>query len=103
MHVHDLARAIRFIVEIRGDTEYDLLNVGTGKDLEIRELASIVKEVIGHNGMVEWDRTKPDGTMRKLLDTTRINNLGWQPSISLENGITEVYRYFMENYDNLRH
>lgn len=103
MHVHDLARAIRFIVEFRGDTEYDLLNIGTGKDLEIRELASIVKEVIGHNGMVEWDRTKPDGTMRKLLDTTRINNLGWQPSISLENGITEVYRYFMENYDNLRH
>lgn len=102
MHIQDLARAIRFIVELKENTGCDILNVGTGRDMEIRELAAIVKEITGHTGMIIWDNSKPDGTMRKLLDTTKINNLGWQPAITIEDGITEVYNYFCENYDKLR-
>jgi GDP-L-fucose synthase len=68
------------------------INIGTGKDLTIRELAELIKGIVGFNGKLEWDSSKPDGTPRKLLDVSKINNLGWKEKISLEEGIRLVYQ-----------
>ena len=92
LHVDDLAAACLFLLE-----EYDdeiPLNVGCGKDVTIRELAEIVARVTEFSGNLEWDSSKPDGTPQKLLDTTRINDLGWTPTIELEAGIESTYRWF---------
>jgi GDP-L-fucose synthase len=67
------------------------LNIGTGKDLRISELAEVIKSIIGFTGEIAWDSSKPDGTARKLLDVSRINSLGWKESIDLEEGIKMVY------------
>ena len=74
----------------------DLINVGTGTDVTIRELAETVQKVVGYRGDMMWDRSKPDGTPRKLMDTSRINSLGWKPAIALERGIEETYRWYLE-------
>ncbi|MEI6351440.1 MAG: GDP-L-fucose synthase [Verrucomicrobiota bacterium] len=95
LHVEDLARACRFLLET--DDSPDLVNVGCGEDLTIRELAEIVCESVGFQGKLVFDTTKPDGTPRKLLDTSRINRLGWTPRISLREGIASTYRWFLEN------
>src|SRR6056297_2923212 len=87
LHVEDLAEAVRFIMEYEGELEYDLINTGTGEDLSIKELAETVQEVVGHKGSIDWDTTKPDGTPRKLMDVSRINDLGWKAEIGLEEGI----------------
>jgi GDP-L-fucose synthase len=100
LHVTDLAKAVRFISE--SDTNAELINVGTGKDISIENLALLMKKVIGHSGRIVWDDTKPDGTMRKLLDTSRINTLGWTPSVELENGIRTTYQWFLDNVHNIR-
>jgi GDP-L-fucose synthase len=72
------------------------INIGTGKDLTIKELATLVKEIVGFRGNIEWDSSKPDGTPRKLLDVSKINGLGWKEKIPLKGGIVNVY----ENYDS---
>jgi GDP-L-fucose synthase len=100
LHVHDLASAIRFIMEYDKPISYDLINVGTGKDLRIKELAETIQMITGHKGTIEWDADKPDGTPRKLMDTTRINKLGWQPLIVLENGIEDTYRWYLKEKEN---
>ena len=92
LHVDDLAKACLFLLE-----KYDHdspINVGTGKDVTIAELASLVKEVVGFDGSIEWDESKPNGTPRKLLDVSRINQLGWVPQIGLEEGIQQTYEWF---------
>jgi GDP-L-fucose synthase len=92
LHVDDLANACIFMLE-----EYDSeipLNVGCGVDITIFELAQIIAQVTGYRGSIEWDTSKPDGTPRKLLDTSRINDLGWRPSIPLDKGIRETYEWF---------
>lgn len=92
LHVDDLANACMFLLE-----EYDAeipLNVGCGVDITIKELAEIIAQVTGYQGSIEWDSSKPDGTPQKLLDTSRINSLGWKPSIPLEIGIRETYEWF---------
>ena len=94
MHVHDLARAVRFVMEYPGPLPYDLINAGTGTDLTIKELAETIQRIVGHQGPITWDTGKPDGTPRKLMDTARINRLGWQPGISLEKGIEETYHWY---------
>jgi GDP-L-fucose synthase len=73
-----------------------LINIGCGEDLTIRELAQLVADVVGYHGQPEWDASKPDGTMRKLLDVSRLSALGWQPSISLREGVEKVYERFKE-------
>lgn len=97
LHVDDLARACLFLLE-RYD-EPEPINVGTGEDLSIRDLAMTVKTVVGFEGELVWDTSKPDGTPKKQLDTRRINELGWKPVISLEEGIASTYRWFMEHVD----
>ena len=72
-----------------------LINIGSGEDLAISELAEVVGRIVGYEGPVEWDSTKPDGTPQKLLDVSRITNLGWQPRTSLEEGIRLAYRNYL--------
>jgi GDP-L-fucose synthase len=95
LHADDLGRACLFLLENYND---DIaINVGVGEDISIRDLAELVKDIVGFDGEIEWDRSKPDGTPRKLLDVSRITSLGWRPSISLEDGITETYKWYLSN------
>jgi len=95
MHVDDFASA----VFIAAEKYYDGLqmNVGTGEDLTIAELATVVAQLSGYKGEIEWDSSKPDGTPRKVLDVTKMKNLGWAPAISLEAGISSTIEWFKEN------
>jgi len=97
LHTHDLAEAV-FLASEKYDSE-EHLNVGTGKDLSIKELASLVAKKAGFAGQIEWDASKPDGTPRKVLDVTRLRALGWEPRISLEAGIAETIQWFESNYN----
>jgi GDP-L-fucose synthase len=93
LHVDDLARACISLIE-----DYDSpdpINVGTGNDLMISDLANLIKSIVGYEGLVVWDHNKPDGTPRKVLDVTKINNFGWSPKISLEDGIAAVYKNYV--------
>jgi GDP-L-fucose synthase len=95
LHADDLAAACLFMLE-----EYSgnvALNVGTGKDISIKELASLISRVVGFKGEISWDKSKPDGTPRKLLDVTKINQLGWAAKISLEEGIMQTYAWYLAN------
>ena len=94
LHVDDLAKAVLFM--LRGYDEATAINVGTGVDLEIRELAILIAEVTGYNAQINWDTSKPDGTPRKLLDVGRINNLGWNSEITLEQGLNTTYSWFVD-------
>jgi GDP-L-fucose synthase len=96
LHVDDAADAALLMME-SGVT--GLYNVGSGSDLPIRELAEIVARVVGYDGPVNWDASKPDGTPRKLMDSSRIREKGWAPRISLEDGIRATYRWYLENRD----
>lgn len=102
LHVDDLAESVRFIMEYDGKLEYDLINSGTGKDLTIKELAETVQRVVGHKGSIDWDSTKPDGTPRKLMDVSRINDLGWKAEIELEEGIKQTYQWFLDHLDEIK-
>ena len=97
LHTHDLAEAV-FLASEKYDSE-EHLNVGTGKDSSIKELASLVAKKAGFAGQIQWDASKPDGTPRKVLDITRLLALGWEPKISLEAGITETIQWFESNYN----
>ncbi len=93
LHVDDCAEACLVLME-RHSGE-DIVNVGAGTDLLIAELAALVAEVVGYTGEIRWDRTKPDGTPRKLLDCSRMTALGWLPRISLREGICSTYRWYV--------
>jgi GDP-L-fucose synthase len=73
------------------------INVGVGEDVSIKELAETIKRIIGFEGSIEWDSSKPDGTPRKLLDVSRLTDLGWKAKISLEDGIASTYQWYKEN------
>lgn len=90
LHVDDLADACLFLMEKYNEAE--LVNIGTGTDISIKDLAMLVKKVSGYTGKLEFDASKPDGTPRKLMDVTKLHNLGWKHKISLEKGIELVYR-----------
>ena len=94
LHVDDCAEACRVLME-RYSGE-DIVNVGAGKDIPIVELATLVAEVVGYKGEIRWDRTKPDGTPRKLLDCRRMTALGWTPRVLLQEGIGSTYRWYVE-------
>ena len=100
LHVDDLASACLFLLEIYNDS--DIVNIGVGEDLKIAELAELVREIVGFEGVIVYDHTKPDGTPRKLVDTSRINNLGWSAQIKLSDGVRETYAWFLENVKDLR-
>ncbi|MFF8399117.1 GDP-L-fucose synthase family protein [Streptomyces sp. NPDC016172] len=98
LHADDLARACLHLIE-----HYDAdgpVNVGTGTDLTIRELAELVADVAGYGGSVEWDTKQPDGTPRKLLDVSRLTTLGWAPRIGLREGIARTYAWYVENLES---
>jgi GDP-L-fucose synthase len=96
MHVDDLAQALIFIMENYSEAPH--LNVGIGEDVTIRELAETTAKVIGYSGGFDYDANKPDGTPRKCTDNTRLRALGWAPSIDLEKGIANTYKWFLENW-----
>ena len=96
LHVDDLAEAVSFA--LHHELPETLYNIGTGTDLSIRELATLVQTTVGHQGEIHWDATKPDGTPRKWMDVQKMNNLGWEAKISLADGIEQTYRWFCETY-----
>lgn len=100
MHVDDLSDALVFLMENYSEAEH--MNVGVGYDVEIRELAALIGEVVGYNGAIEYDRTKPDGTPRKLMDSSRLLALGWAPKIALRDGIVSTYEWYCGNRETLR-
>jgi len=95
LHVDDLASACLFLLEKYDSPE--IINVGCGEDILIRDLAELICDIVGFDGELAWDATKPDGTPRKLLDTTKLRNLGWQPTIPLRDGIAQTYEWFLAN------
>ena len=100
LHVDDLARAVRLVLE--QNIEGSLYNVGTGSDLTIKELAELIQKVVGHQGLIKWDDTKPDGTPRKLLDVSLLNTKGWEAQIGLEEGIRMTYEWFLTHHDSIK-
>ncbi|MFT4800334.1 MAG: GDP-L-fucose synthase [Flavobacteriales bacterium] len=100
LFVDDLAEAIVHAME-KNLPEY-LYNLGTGKDITIKMLAEKIQEIVGHEGNIIWDTSKPDGTPRKLLDVTKIEKTGWKYSTELEKGIKLTYKWFLDNINNIR-
>src|SRR5437868_5633826 len=96
LHVDDLAAAVLFLLENYDSPE--IINVGCGEDISILELAELICSVVGFRGELKLDRLKPDGTPRKLLDMSKIKKLGWQPTISLRDGVARFYEWFLDNY-----
>jgi GDP-L-fucose synthase len=95
LHVDDAASACLFLLEKYDSSE--IVNVGSGEDVSIRELAELICDVVGFEGDLAWDKTKPDGTPRKLLDVSKLRSLGWKPSIQLREGIAQTYDWFLKN------
>lgn len=93
LHVDDLAAALLFLLENYDSPE--IINVGCGEDISIRGLAKLICEVVGFQGELKWDASKPDGTPRKLLDISRIRSFGWKPAIALRDGIARLYQWFL--------
>jgi len=100
LHTDDLADASLFLLEHYDQP--DLVNIGCGEDVTIRELAETICDVLGFEGSLEFDPTKPDGTPRKLLDISKIKSLGWSPKIPLRQGIANAYKWFVENQSTAR-
>ena len=100
LHVDDMADACLFVMRQTGFTQ--MLNIGTGSDVSIAELAGLMAKVVGFDGELLFDRSRPDGTPRKLQDVTRLAQLGWRAGISLEQGVAQTYQWFVENERNLR-
>jgi len=104
LYVDDMAAAVLFVLELdkeiyKANTKPMLshINVGTGKELTIKEMAEIMKEVVGYTGNLAFDTARPDGVPRKLIDSTRLNNLGWKAKVNLKDGLTSTYQNFLKN------
>lgn len=100
LFVDDMAEAVVYALENK--LPEHLYNIGSGKDISIKELAKIIQNIIGHKGNVIWDESKPDGTPRKLMDVSKINKIGWSYVTELETGILKTYQWFLENINNLK-
>ncbi|KKT42788.1 MAG: GDP-fucose synthetase [Microgenomates group bacterium GW2011_GWC1_44_37] len=98
LYVDDMADACVYLMEHYDSSE--IINIGTGVDLKIKELAQIIKKIVGFKGKIVWDSTKPDGTPKKLLDVSRLLSLGWKPQMELEKGIGIEYDWFINNFKN---
>jgi GDP-L-fucose synthase len=97
LHVKDLAEAIHLL--LLRYKENEPVNIGAGEDLSIVELSNVIRDVVGFTGEVHWDQTKPNGTPRKLLDISKLKNLGWKPKIDLVKGVTSTYEWFVSKLD----
>jgi GDP-L-fucose synthase len=100
LFVDDMAEAVVYALENKLP-EY-LYNLGSGKDITIKELAETIQKVIGHKGQIIWDTTKPDGTPRKLMDVSKMKDLGWEYSTELKEGIEKTYAWFLDNIENIK-
>jgi GDP-L-fucose synthase len=100
LHVDDLARAVAWALSV--EPADDLYNVGSGQELSIRDLAEVIARVVGYEGEVRWDARKPDGTPRKLLDSSRLHAQGWRAEVPLEEGIRATYAWYVANPDLIR-
>ncbi len=100
LHVDDLADAVLFLLDHYDDPQ--TINVGVGRDLTIRELAELVADVVGYTGEIVQDASKPDGTPRKILDVSRLSDLGWTARIGLRDGIAQTYKWFVDNHATAR-
>ncbi len=98
LYVDDLAEACIFLMNNSEDTT--LVNIGTGEDLTIKELANLIKKIVGYSGEIDWDTSKPDGTPKKLLDVSKLNNLGWKYRTPLEEGLKKTYSWYIEKNAN---
>jgi len=97
LHVDDLAEARVYLMEdYHAQDLGEFVNVGTGEDIPVKDLAEMVKEIVGFEGEISWDTTNPDGTPRKLLDVSRIRSLGWRPKVSLKEGISGTYQWYLQ-------
>lgn len=107
LYVDDLAEAVVFLMEnFNAEDLYrqnvSQINIGTGEDIEIKKLAELVKKIVGFTGEIKYDTTKPDGTPRKLLDVSRLNELGWKHTTNLEDGLQKTYEWFLETHSSVR-
>ena len=103
LHVDDLADALVYLMRNYDARDIgEFVNIGTGKDLTIRDLADLIKGIVEYPGEILWDSSKPDGTPQKLLDLRRIEQLGWKARVGLKEGIRNTYRWYMENISNLK-
>ena len=100
LFVDDMAEAVVYALE--NELPEYLYNVGSGKDITIKELAETIQKVIGHRGQILWDAEKPDGTPRKLMDVSKMKDIGWQYSTELKEGIEKTYAWFLENIENIK-
>lgn len=100
LHSTDLGEACVFLMENHSSDE--IINIGVGKDIMIKELAERVKDVVGYQGRIDWDPSRPDGTPRKLMDVSRISQMGWTGRVGLTEGLEETYTWFLENYSVAR-
>ena len=100
LFVDDMAKAVVYALE--NELPEYLYNVGSGKDISIKELAETIQKVTGHIGDIIWDSEKPDGTPRKLMDVSKMKDLGWEYTIDLEDGIAKTYKWFLENIDSIK-
>ena len=97
LYVDDLANALIFLIKHYNYSDIgEFINIGTGKDITILELTNLISDIIGYKCEIIWDKSKPNGTPRKLLDVSRINSLGWKASTSLEIGIKKVFEYYKD-------
>ena len=100
LHVDDMADASVYLMNNYDGT--DIVNIGVGEDVTIRELAELVKDIVGFNGSLLFDSAKPDGTPRKLLDVSRLHAIGWKANISLSDGVSQTYRWYLDNIESFR-
>jgi GDP-L-fucose synthase len=95
LHVNDLASACLFLMEHYNDSA--IVNIGTGEDVTVKELAETIQKIVGFSGKIAWDTSKPDGTPRKLLDVSKLHALGWKHSVALKDGIASTYEWYTKN------
>jgi GDP-L-fucose synthase len=95
LHVDDLAKAVLLCMDKYDDAKQ--INIGSGQEVSIKDLAGKISKAVGFNGEISWDSSKPDGTMRKVLDSSKIANLGWKPLISLDQGIASTVEWYLQN------
>ena len=99
IYSEDVASASIFLMRNANKLENTHYNLGSGRDFSIKELAEAISKVIGYEGEIKWDTSKPDGTIKKLLDSSRFLSLGWKPNVSFEDGLQQTYQWYKENYE----
>jgi GDP-L-fucose synthase len=99
LYIDDMAEACYACMENYSDSE--IINIGTGYDISIKELTEVIAEVVGYNGYIKWDTTKPNGTPRKVMNVDKLLGLGWKPKVDIVEGLTKTYEWFRENYDRI--